>query len=275
MPVARILHSAFLDEKSRVYHIFHDVLSVIILVSIVAVILESVDSLAVRYAQLFFWAEVVFISIFLCEYIIRLCVTPKPLAYAVSPMGIIDLIAIVPGLIVLGYPLAQEYLSLRVLRILRILRLLRLFRVLKLISYAQRRWNGNTMWDNLQWQNIQIYVFSVFSLVVISGTLIYLAELRAVDPVFKNIPEALWWSVVTVSTVGYGDFVPATPLGKVIAALTMLSGLALFAMLVSVMGKSLQRTIFGSTLEETELLGGGVQSAPKRKVRSYQRSASK
>ena len=106
--------------------------------------------------------------------------------------------------------------------------------------------------DGVRFANLEIYFFTLFSLVVIAGTLIYLAEGRVLGTDFVNIPAGMWWAIVTLTTVGYGDMVPATVLGKIIAGFTMVAGLSMFALLVSVMGKVMQNVLFGGTVETKE-----------------------
>lgn len=260
-----LIRRALYDERSRAYHIFHDVLSIAILVSVVTVIVESVRPIAEQYASFFFWMEIVFLTLFSIEYVARVITAPRPLRYIVSPMGIVDFIAILPSFLVLIVPAFVEYRSLRVLRVIRILRLLRLFRVLKLIANAQRQWRGReTGWNDVQWYNIQVYLFAVFTLIVIAGTLAYLIESDAVGTAFTDIPQGMWWAVQTMSSSGYGDIIPQTGLGKLLGGITMISGLALFAMLVTVMGRTMQKALFGSFLEE-EQKGSELQKEIKDK----------
>lgn len=247
------IRKALYDETSRPYHIFHDILSIVILASVIVVIIESVQSVALQYEQFFFWAEIFFLVVFSIEYLARIAFAPRPLSYIFSPMGLVDLIAILPSFLVLMVPTFVEFRSLRVLRVIRILRLLRLFRVLKLIANAQRQWRGrDTGWSEMQWHNIQVYLFAVFTLIVISGTLAYLIESDVPGTMFTDIPQGMWWAVQTMSSSGYGDIIPRTALGKLLGGATMISGLGLFAMLVTVMGRSMQKALFGSFLEEEQ-----------------------
>lgn len=243
------------NEQSKSAYIVNDIIAVIILVSISAIILESVQVLKETYGPIFIIAGIVFTFTFAVEYALRLFFAHNRIKYAVSPLGIIDFIAFFPGLLALVLPVFIFLQPLRVLRVVRILRLLRLFRILKLIAYDSRQKKGRlSILDNIRAVDIEIYLLTLLSVVIISGTLMYLAEASVPGTPFINIPESMWWAIVTVTTVGYGDLVPVTVLGKIIAALTMISGLTLFALLITVIGKSAQIVLFGSPLDEEEKL---------------------
>ena len=251
-----LIKEAVRNEQSKSAYIVNDTIAVIILVSISAIILESVQVLKETYGPIFAIAGIVFTSIFAVEYAIRLFFAHNRIKYAFSPLGIIDFLAFFPGLLALVLPAFIFLQPLRVLRVVRILRLLRLFRILKLIAYDNRKKKGGGMGiiDNIRAVDIEIYLLTLLSVVIISGTLMYLAESSIPGTPFINIPESMWWAIVTVTTVGSGDLVPVTVLGKIIAALTMISGLTLFALLITVIGKSAQIVLFGSPLDEEEKL---------------------
>ncbi|HWO07614.1 MAG TPA: potassium channel family protein [Candidatus Paceibacterota bacterium] len=99
--------------------------------------------------------------------------------------------------------------------------------------------------------NIEIYLFALLCIVVISGSLLYVVESQVPGSSFASIPAGMWWAVVTITTVGYGDLVPFTVVGRIIAALTMLPGLIMFALLVAVMGRTMQTVLFGSPIDES------------------------
>jgi hypothetical protein len=142
----------------------------------------------------------------------------------------------------------------RVLRILRFLRMLRVLRVLKLAKTAvrQQRESRERRFNTLK-LDLQIYLIALFSAVTILSTLEFYAEAEVANTPFTSIPASLWWCMVTLTTTGYGDMYPSTIAGRVIAAVTMLTGLALFAMLMNVIGKTMLSSLFGaSDLESHE-----------------------
>jgi len=244
------LYNAFINEEAKEYLILNMAIGVLIVLSVLAIIFESVVEIERAYHTLFIFAEGLFTFVFTAEYIFRLYVSPKPAKYARSFFGIIDLLSFLPSyfILFLGVSLSAHFLA--VLRVLRILRLLRLFRVLKITSIAINRQSKHTATEHLPWLNIIIYVVTLLSFVVISGTLMYMAESGVPGTAFTNIPQGMWWAVVTITTVGYGDIAPITVVGKLIAATTMLSGLLFLVLMISVLGKPLQTVIFGTTLEE-------------------------
>lgn len=249
-----IIKKAFLDEKSRAYYVFNDILAVIILFSVFVIVAESVSEWEANFHSFFVLSEIVFVTLFTIEYILRIIYTENKLRYIFSIFGIIDLLAILPSFIIFFAPLAINLKSLRVLRVLRVLRLLRVFRVLKLIAYSKRRHpKAISTLERLPWYNIEIYFFALFSVIIIAGSLMYIAESNISGTLFTSIPQGLWWAVVTVTTVGYGDMIPATAFGKIIAAFTMIAGLTLFTLLITVMGRTMQNLIFGSPIEDEKI----------------------
>jgi len=157
-----------------------------------------------------------------------------------------------PSLLAFALPWAFPYHALGVLRILRILRILRAFRLVRfVVSTKRRRQIVHNMAQGIAIFNIEIYLFALLSIVTISGALLYVFESAIPGSPFTSIPAGMWWSIVTITTVGYGDLVPVTIYGRIIAALTMLSGLVMFALLVAVMGRTIQTMLFGSPLEDT------------------------
>jgi len=261
------IRTAFQEENSRVYHIFNDTIAVIILLSVLFIILESVDSIYAEYKAFFATAEIFVVAIFTIEYFLRIYFSEKKWRYILSPMGIIDLVSFLPFYLIGFLPFLFDFNQLRVLRVLRVLRLLRLFRILKILASKRRHSETRKVLSALPWYNIEIYLFTLFSVVIISGTLIHLAEQDVPGTAFTSIPQGLWWAVVTATTVGYGDMVPVTTFGRIVAAFTMISGLSLFALLITVMGKTIQTALFGTTIDLEQKLPqhAKVSSANGRK----------
>jgi len=195
-------------------------LIVVILLSVLTVMLDSVGSIRARHGQLLYALEWGFTLVFTVEYILRLLCVGRPVRYAVSFFGIVDLLAILPtylSLLIFG----SRYLAVvRVLRVLRIFRVLKLGHhtkeatVLKKALYASRR-------------KILVFLFVVLTTVVIIGSLMHLIE-RGTNG-FTSIPASVYWAIVTLTTVGYGDISPQTGLGQFLAAMVMILGYSIIA----------------------------------------------
>lgn len=246
----KFLQRAFEDHKDPLYHKINDVLSVIILISTGLIIAESVNHMGENYRNFFHIAEWGVVAIFSVEYLIYIYLAKKKWRYLFSILGIVDLLAILPTYLGLFVPMFAGASRFRDLRVLRVLRLFRLFRILKLIRYSHDLRGGKKkVLEGVRFANIEIYFFALFSLIIISGTLAYLAEGGVPGTEFVNIPAGMWWAIVTLTTVGYGDMVPVTIFGKVVAGFTMIAGLSMFALLISVMGRILQNVLFGGEVD--------------------------
>lgn len=191
-----------------------------ILISVAAVILDSIESSQAQYGALLFYIEWTFTLLFTLEFITRIYCSPNPKAYVTSFYGIVDLLAILPTYISLLLPSASLLLVIRLFRVLRI------FRVLKLLQYSGE---ANVLLRSMLMarRKIFVFLFSVMILVTIFGSLMYIIE----GPIFgfTSIPRSIYWAIVTVTTVGYGDITPHTIVGQAIAALAMLTGYAIIA----------------------------------------------
>jgi voltage-gated potassium channel len=200
--------------------LFDEVLLVAILMSVVAVILESVPDMRARWGSSLRTAEWAFTLLFSLEYILRLVSARQPRRYALSFFGIVDLLAVLPSYVGLFVPQTQALIIIRAIRLLRVFRILKLVRylgeaeVLLTALYASRR-------------KITVFFGGVLTLVLIVGTLMYLIE--GEEGGFTSIPTAMYWAVVTITTVGYGDIVPKTLAGKALAAIAMLLGYSIIA----------------------------------------------
>lgn len=207
-------------DDTRAGRIFDLVLIVAILFSVAVIMLDTVEDYSRTYATLFHVAEWTITVLFTIEYGARLSCVRHPLRYATSFYGVIDLMSILPTYLSL-FITGSEYLL-----VIRILRLLRIFRILNLLRYVQ---SGNLLLHALyaSRQKIIVFFLSVFALVVIFGSVVYVIEGPANG--FTSIPRSIYWAVVTVTTTGYGDITPKTPLGQGLAALVMLTGYAIIA----------------------------------------------
>ncbi|HSX87693.1 MAG TPA: ion transporter [Pseudomonas sp.] len=191
-----------------------------ILASLVVVMLDSVDTAHQDYGDLFMALEWGFTSVFAIEYALRIYISPKPREYIFSFYGLIDLLAVLPAFLALLFADAQYLL------IIRVIRMLRIFRVLKLTPYLSQ---ANFLLVALRGskQKIVVFLLSVSTLVIVYGTLMYVIE--GPQNGFTSIPKSIYWAVVTLTTVGFGDIVPNTALGQALATLVMITGYSIIA----------------------------------------------
>ncbi|MCS5490714.1 ion transporter [Algoriphagus limi] len=205
------------DWASRTFDV---VLLVLIFGSVIVATLDSVAELRSRFGTTFYILEVVFTVLFTIEYILRVWLTGKTLRYVTSFYGIVDLLAILP------FYLSFFVADVQLLTVVRALRLLRVVRILKLGRYlSEADFISQSLKASMA--KIQIFLFTVLTVVLIMGTLMYLVE--GPSSGFTSIPRGMYWAIVTLTTVGFGDITPSTPLGQFIASLIMLLGYAIIA----------------------------------------------
>ena len=199
---------------------FDVALIVVILLSVVVVLLDSIKDVHDGLGEALYLAEWAFTLAFTVEYILRLACVKRPLRYAASFYGVIDLFAVLPTYLSLLFPGSQYLLVIRVLRVLRV------FRVLKLARYLQEaRVLGEALIASRR--KIIVFLSTVVTLVVIFGCFIYLIE--GEENGFTSIPVSIYWAIVTMTTVGYGDISPKTPLGQALASFVMILGYSIIA----------------------------------------------
>jgi voltage-gated potassium channel len=215
------LHEVIYEADTRAGKLFDVLLLIAILASIVLVMLESVPSINAEHRVFFNRAEWVITLLFTVEYFLRIVSIKKPREYIFSYYGIIDFLATIP-----------KYLSLflggtHALLVLRALRLLRVFRILKITRYIGE---SNKLAKALKSSRPKIVVFllAVMVISIILGTVMYLVEANA-DSGFTSIPRSVYWTIVTLTTVGYGDITPLTTLGQLIASIVMVLGYGIIA----------------------------------------------
>ena len=200
--------------------------------SVLLVALESDRQLDSLFGPWFSGAEWVFSTLFSLEYLLRLLCSRTPLRYARSFFGVVDLVSSIPPLLTIGIPVGQAFL------IIRVLRLLRVFRILKLGAYLNEA-------DQLRQALVQsrrkitVFLLTIVALVVLIGTLMYVIE--GPESGFRSIPIGIYWAVVTITTVGYGDVAPVTPLGRCVASLVMLLGYSIIAVPTGIVGAKFQQ----------------------------------
>lgn len=256
------------DTASRRFDVF---LIVLILLNVVAVILESVESLHTRWAGAFHFVEIVSLAIFSLEYLTRVWSIVDNrwrseyshpvwgrLRFMRSPMAIIDLLAVAPF-----------WLSMFVPMDLRFLRVVRLLRVLKLTRYSAAM---NLLFEVFRDEArvIGAAMFSLFLILILTASMTYLVEHEAQPEAFANIPQAMWWAIVTVTTVGYGDVVPITAAGKLLGAVLGLVGVGMVALpagiLASGFSGALDRRRHSLRREYNRAMEDGVVDSEERSL---------
>jgi voltage-gated potassium channel len=227
----RRLYCIIFESKTPGGKAFDVSLLIAIGLSVTVVMLESVKSIQAEYAVLLRTLEWIFTGLFTIEYIARLLCVRRAWQYAWSFYGIIDLLAILPSYINL-------FTSANYVMVVRVLRLLRVFRVLKLAHFLEET---DTLVTALRAsrRKIMVFIFTVVAVVIVMGTLLYLIEGEANG--FTSIPESVYWAIVTLTTVGYGDITPHTPLGKLMASLIMVMGYGIIAVPTGIFSMELRR----------------------------------
>lgn len=221
-------------HESGAPRLFDIVLIAAILLSVLVVILDSVAGLHREHAALFYTLEWGFTLLFTVEYLLRLLVVKRPLRYARSFFGVIDLLSILPTWLSLLFTGTQFLLVVRILRILRI------FRVLKLVRYVDE---AGLLLISLRRsrRKVLVFVFAILNLVVIFGALMYLIE--GPENGFTSIPTAMYWAIVTMATVGFGDIAPSTPLGQFVTSILILIGYGIIAVPTGIYTAELANTL--------------------------------
>ena len=214
------LHQVVFESNTKAGKLFDISLLICILLSIMIVMLDSVNSLHAQYGHIFYSIEWGFTIIFTIEYVLRLMSVSRPVKYAFSFLGIIDLLAIIPMYLSILFVGAQSLLVLRALRILRIFRIFKLTHFLSEMSFLSTAMKNSA-------KKICIFMLAVLTLVIILGSLMYLIEDEQSG--FSSIPESIYWSIVTITTVGYGDITPETTAGKFLASIIMMLGYGIIA----------------------------------------------
>ena len=214
------LHEVIFEADTPAGKTFDVVLIVSIILSVITVIVESVSSLQASYGYYLNLAEWFFTILFTIEYLLRLVCVGQPLRYATSFFGIVDLLAIVPTYVSFFIPGSQSLVAIRTLR------LLRTFRVFKLRTYLSEA-KIITAALRASSKKIGVFLSAVLTIVIIIGSLMYVIE--GEEHGFTSIPTAIYWAIVTLTTVGYGDISPQTPIGKMLASVVMITGYAIIA----------------------------------------------
>ena len=233
-PLRRRLYQIVFHANDPVSKAFDVFLILAIIASVAVVMLDSVDGIEIIFGEELRLAEWVFTVIFTAEYLVRLWVVRKPSSYAFSFFGIVDFLSVVPTYLSL-FIAGAEYLL-----VVRILRVLRVFRVLKLATYLDE---AETLGRALSAsrRKIAVFIFVVLTVVTVMGSLMYVVE--GGENGFDSIPRSVYWAVVTLTTVGYGDISPATPLGQAIALVIMVMGYGIIAVPTGIVSVELSNEV--------------------------------
>lgn len=220
MTLKQRLYEIIFGTETRAGRYFDLLLIATILCSVVVLLIDTIAPVHLRFGDSLRILEWAFTLLFTVEFIARLYCSPNRRAYLFSFYGIVDLLAILPTYLSLFVPGAQQLLIIRVLRVLRI------FRVLKLLRYLA---DANLLMRTLRAakRKIIIFAFCVITMMMIFGSLMYLIE--GPEAGFTSLPKSIYWAVVTLTTVGYGDITPQSPLGQFVAAVAMFTSYAIIA----------------------------------------------
>lgn len=218
--VRRRLYEVVFEADTPAGRAFDLALLVVILLSIVAVLLESVVAVRSEHGRLLRVIEWTITILFTAEYVLRLWLVRHPVHYAWSFFGVVDLLSILPTYVSVLVPGAQSFLVIRALRLLRVFRILKLAHFLGEANLLGRAMRASS-------RKITVFLVTVITLVLIIGAIMYLVE--GPESGFTSIPTSMYWAVVTMTTVGYGDIAPQTVLGQLLASMVMITGYGIIA----------------------------------------------
>lgn len=214
------IHQIIFGAETKLGKLFDVVLIAVICLSVLVVVLESVTSIKLGYKNFFYTIEWFFTIFFSIEYILRVYSVEKKKDYVFSFYGVVDFLAILPSYIGL-YMVGME--SLMVIRAVRLLRIFRLFKLTHYVGESEILMNAL----KASRHKITVFLFTIFTIVLSVGAMMYVIE--GSESGYSSIPKAMYWAVVTMTTVGYGDIVPQTDLGKTLAAVLMVMGYGIIA----------------------------------------------
>jgi voltage-gated potassium channel len=232
-PWRESLNEVIFGSETPLGRAFDIGLSISIVLSVIVIMLDSVEAIQSRYGQAIYITEWLFTLLFTLEYGLRLISVRRPWLYFTSFFGLVDLVSILPSYLILLFPGAQSMLAIRILRLLRV------FRILKLSAYMNEAQIMMTALSKSS-RKIMVFLYSVFMIVVVLGSLVYVAESREAG--FTSIPVSVYWAIVTLTTVGYGDISPQTPLGQLLASTIMIMGYGIIAVPTGIYSAELIRT---------------------------------
>ena len=238
-PLRESLNRIIFGAETRMGKAFDVVLIISIVISVITVMLDSVSWFHNRHAQALYLIEWTFTLLFTVEYMLRLMCVRRPWLYLRSFFGMVDLLSILPTYLSLIFP-GSHYIA-----VIRILRLLRVFRILKLSEYMDE---AQVLMVALHksFRKITVFLYAVITLVIIFGALMYVLE--SANPGFTSIPKSVYWAIVTLTTVGYGDIAPQTAIGQMMAAAIMIMGYGIIAVPTGIYSAELVKTYKGAKI---------------------------
>ena len=219
-PLRKRLHLIIFGTDTPAGKLFDVVLIYGILVSVAAVMLDSVEAVNQRYGVYLFYLEWAFTPLFTLEYAVRVYVSPRPLRYVFSFYGLVDLLSIVPTYLAVFFADANYLLMIRMLRVLRV------FRVMKLVRYSQEATFLLRALHSAR-RKITVFFLGVLVMSTVFGCFMFVVE--GPENGFTSIPKSIYWTIVTITTVGYGDITPKTAWGQIISTMSMLTGYSIIA----------------------------------------------
>ena len=239
------LHEIIYEADTPAGKLFDVVLLIAILASIVLVMLESVKSIDAKFHRFLDISEWVITILFSIEYIVRIISVKKPLRYITSFYGVIDLLSTIPKYLSLIFAGTHALVALRALRLLRVFRILKLARYLGASNHLASAIRASRA-------KISVFLFAVLIAAVIFGTIMYLVE--GEESGFTNIPKSVYWCIVTLTTVGFGDIAPVTPLGQLIATIIMILGYGIIAVPTGIVSAEYTNQTKVKELEDDEAI---------------------
>jgi len=247
------LRQTLFDEDTFYGKVFNGFLLIIVLLSLLIVILGSLEEINNRYGSLIFKTELIFTTFFFIEYILRIFSAKRPLKYALSFYGIVDFLAFMPLFLEIIYIRGvEDLITVRAFRLLRIFRLFKLYKYLYEADIMRKAIRASL-------KRIIVFLFTVLNLLILIGTLIYAIE--GPEYGFNDIPTGIYWAIVTITTVGFGDIAPQTFPGKLLASLVMLLGYGMIAVPTGIVTVEYNRISKLSAISQVCLTCGGYNDS--------------
>ena len=234
------LHDIIFESTTPAGKAFDIILIIVIVCSSLLLMAESVEGLQEQYGTAMEYGEIFFFTWFFVEYVLRVICSKRRRRYITSFFGIIDLMAVLPALMGFFLPAANYLISVRIFRLLRLFRILKMFRYVVEARLLLRSLKASG-------PKITVFLIAVFSIVTIAGTLMYVVE--GPENGYSSIPESMYWAIVTVSTVGYGDISPQTEIGKFLASVLMISAYGILAVPTGIISYELAQNAKSSMFE--------------------------
>jgi voltage-gated potassium channel len=233
MSLKQKLYIIIFEADTKAGKAFDLALILAVFISVLTVMLETVESLQIQYETIFNWVEYFFTFIFTLELICRLYCVKKKMRYIFSFFGLVDFISVLPFYLTIFFPMGQNFI------IIRALRMLRIFRILKLKNYTNA---GKQLSSalNASMPKIVVFVGFVVTLVTIIGAIMYMVESQ--ESGFTSIPKSVYWAIVTMTTVGYGDITPQTIVGQILSSILMIIGYGIIAVPTGLVSVELSRS---------------------------------